>query len=140
MALLMQLQLRWENAFLKIGYLFQDDINAPGMVTKCLLHLWRFTTWSASRWCSEGPSCQCLIASMFTGLASLVGRILADPSKSKYYIGGFGQFSANILRLCAVTAVSSVASERALRSNLHDDRIAKRLDHLDEVVQTDTES
>ena len=86
-----------------------------------------------------GSSCLCLIASLATGLSDLVGCILADPTKSKYDIGGFQQLSIGITRMCGVLAASSVVSERTLMSILHDDRIARRIEHLDKVMQTELE-
>ena len=131
--LFMQLAIRWEDGKLKVAASLADAPSAPQQIVVALLHVWKFRTWSTSRWCAIGESCRCLVASLYTGLSSLVRQILDDPASSKYYIKGWSNLNASVVHMACIVTASSRVSERCLNSILEDDRLARRIDHIDSV-------
>ena len=124
-------QIRWESGRLKVSQALMYDTKTPQLLTTCLTKLWRFRTWSGTRWCVVGQSCRCIVGSVFVGLRSLVDHILAAADESKYYIAGFNRLDETILRMCAVVSASSQVSEVTLAFILKDDRLAKHIDEVD---------
>ena len=104
-----------------------------------LLYVWKFVRFSESRWCTVGVSCRTLVAGLLTGLESLVARIMADKSASKWDIGGFSHLGPEAKRFVAVSALASDPSDAALTELLHDDRLAMAVDGLETLMTEELE-
>ena len=126
--LLSVLQLRFHSGQLFVASAFQGDPDLPAMVTTAVLRLWRFRSWSASRWCGILQSARCLIGAEFVGLRDVVRQVIADPRLSNYYIGGFQNLTTMMIEASCITCACGHVTERCLASFLKDDRVAKRLD------------
>lgn len=137
-SLLVFLQLRWEHGRLKVAHRFEGDECAPELIFTCLLRLWRFRSWTSSRWCSVGESCRCIIGCSFVGLRALVTHILTDGKSSKYYLAGFEHLSDSVVEMCGVVSVAGRVAERCLASILKDDRVCRNLDYLCELLRYET--
>ena len=65
---------------------FLDDLIAT------LMGVWRFITFSESRWLTIRPSCRVLMAASLTGIESLVAYARRGGNK-EYYIHNFDRLS-----------------------------------------------
>ena len=83
------LQIRVVDGRLFVAAQLANDPKALELIVMCVLHAWNFKTWSTSRWCAVGPATRTLVLCLFIGLRSIVQSILANKTKSKYYIGGW---------------------------------------------------
>ena len=77
--LLVHLQLRCHGGRLLVARRFAGDDTVLQMISTCLMRMFRFAHWTKSRLCSVGPSCRCLVGSIFVGLQGLVEFVLDDP-------------------------------------------------------------
>ena len=72
---------------------------------------------------------------MLTGLDDLVSYILSQKHVSKWYLKGFQRLSPKGRQFVAMAAMCSFPSDCLLAELLEDDRVAKRLFHLQTVLQ-----
>jgi hypothetical protein len=134
--LCVRLQIRWSGGKLKVAEHLEQDDAGPQQIITCLLHLWRFRTWSSSRWCGVGQSCRCMLGCLFVGLEALVSLIMSDEKASKYYISGFpNHLNDNVKRMIGVIAVVSRVSEHPLLVILKDDRLARVREHIEASIK-----
>lgn len=129
---LVSLQLRFHDGCLRVAPAWQDDPKLCEVVSTCLLHVFRFKSFTESRWVSMGPVCRTLCASLALGLESLVEHVLGQPKTSEYFLGGFRRMRPDIRKFIAVAAVSSYPSDSFLAQLLEDDRVAKNSCALEE--------
>ena len=125
------LQLRFKNGQLWIAEKFANDEHAHDKVKIAILFLWRFRRWCEARWCGVGRCSRQLLASLFVGLEHLVKGILARKHSHKYHLSGFERLDAGIKRMLAITACSSLVSEKPLALLLQDNRLALTLPDID---------
>ena len=71
---------------------------------------------------------------MGAGLASLIDRILADPTSSKYYLNGFKRLDNDLKEFVICAAYISYLPDAFLSESLEDDRVAIRLEALEQSV------
>ena len=129
-----KLHLIFKNGRLEIHSVLAGDPALFEDVSGVLLAVWKFTKFSASRWCTVGHSCRTLLAGFLTGVHSLVATVLAKPSESKYWLHGFEKLTPPALQFVAMAALSSYPSEGVLSELLEDDRVAKRADLLSDTL------
>lgn len=132
---LADLGLHWRKDHL---YLLPWAAKEPDMlerVSTCLLHLWRFARFSDSRWCTVGTSCRSLHAGLLSGVHSLVASVLANPSASKFYLGGFQTLSSEAKEFVVVAGLAAYPSDAVLAELLEDDRVSRRLPELERALQ-----
>jgi hypothetical protein len=99
---LVRLQLRFEHGALLVAASWEGDLDTENMIYTCLLHLWKFTKFTSSRWTTLGSSSRSLLASTVVGLEDLVHYIMEDKANSTYYIKGFSLFDQKVHELVAV--------------------------------------
>lgn len=104
-----------------------------------MLHLWRFRAWSDSRWCGIAGGARCIIACVFVGLADLAAFIIGSPAYSSYHIGGFQHLTTDIVGACVVVTASSGVTEHCLLKVLDDDRLAKNISEIDQVIEQEAQ-
>ena len=130
---LSRLQLRWDPAagVLRLSQerRLQEDLTAE--VSRIMLSVMRFRTFTLSRWATAGPSCRRLMAAWALGLSQLVAMCREDKHTSQYYIGGFSQLDHNARRFAA--CITSHLADALILMILEDDRLAL---HHEEVVST----
>ena len=83
-------------------------------ISAALLALWHFQKLSDSRWVSVGTSCSALVASLLTGLPSLLAELKAVPNISDFYIGGASRLDDTTCRFIVVASLASYVSDIAL--------------------------
>ena len=132
---LSRLQLRWDPAagVLRLSQerRLQEDLTAE--ISRIMLSVMRFRTFTLSRWATAGPSCRCLMAAWALGLSQLVAMCREDKHTSQYYIGGFSQLDHNARRFAASLGITSHLADALILMILEDDRLAL---HHEEVVST----
>lgn len=129
------LQMRLCDGRLLIAGHYQDDPELPQHIVTCVLHIWKFRTWSSSRWCGIGSACRTLLGCLFLGLESLAPDIMQDGKSSKYYVGGCAKhMTAEVKRMVGLVALTSRVSEKPLDKVLADDRLARTRDQIDECI------
>ena len=79
-----------------------------------LLHLWRFTRFSDSRWCSVGLSSRTLILGLLTRLEDLAYMVLGDAQECKYTLRGFAKLSPKGKDFLLVAGLSSFPCDSLL--------------------------
>jgi hypothetical protein len=126
------LQLRWHDGCLRVAPSWQKDPKLCELISATLLHVFRFKSFTESRWVSMGPACRTLCASLALGLESLVQHVLGQPKVSEYYLGGFRRMRPDTKKFIAVAAVSAYPSDSFLSQLLEDDRVAKNSCALEE--------
>ena len=129
-----KLHLIFKDGRLEIHSVLAGDPTLFEEVSGVLLSVWKFTKFSASRWCTVGHSCRTLLAGYLTGVHSLVASVLAKPSESKYWLHGFDKLTTPALQFVAMAALCSYPSEGMLSELLEDDRVAKRADMLSDTL------
>jgi hypothetical protein len=132
--LFVDLQLRWQDGCLMVRADLEHFEDTPKQISLCLLHIWKFRTWSDSRWCGMTRACRCLVQSLCCGLADLVKWIQNDPSMSNYYIDGFNHLSMPIIRFACVVTCAGRVSEEPLAIMLADDRLPRIVDKVDQCI------
>lgn len=125
-----ELQMRWENGRLKVAASWEGNPMGLLPVVSALMYLWKFPRWAESRWCSIGYSCARGMAGLYTGIHSMVDRLLTDGVESSYFVSGFKRLSSSIRRFWCVTTCVACVSERALQIVLKDDRLALICDEV----------
>jgi hypothetical protein len=115
---------------LQVSRAWGDRADLCEKLSGALLHLWRFSRFTASRWVTVGAACRALTLGLLTGLGSLVHAIVSDPSASKFHIGGFARIHGRVTAFVVKVGVVAYIPETFLAELLEDDRLVARLDPL----------
>ena len=137
--ILTRLQIRFESGALFVAEALEQDDDVIDQITACLLHLWKFRSWSESRWCGVGVSSRALMGCLMCGLEALVVDIMQEPDLSKYWIQGFGQLNLRVKKMMVLVSCAGRVSENFLQLVLQDDRLPKRIVAIDEQLRQDAE-
>jgi hypothetical protein len=131
---LLELRVHWQNGHLRVLDRYRGEHNIVGRVAAALTGLWRFVSFSESRWLTFGASTKTLIAAELTGLSNLVSRIRRDKKASDYYIGGHQKLTPGIMTVCAIAALGCGVAESMMANLFQDDRVVLRLPILRQVL------
>ena len=104
------------------------------------MSVWRFVSFSDSRYLTVGPSARRLCAAMLTGMGSMMGFARRQPGVSDYSFHGVARLNPDTMNLAVLAAMSCGPGEGLNAELMEDGRIVKRLDWLDEVVQIDVQA
>ena len=130
-----KLRLQWNGARLQVAASCMDMPDVIETLSSALLGVWHFKKFSDSRWITVGCSCRTLIASLLTGLESLVAFIREDPASSDFHIVGFVRLSPEMKKFSAAAALASYVSDAFLSEMMEDPRLPMRLAFLKQCVQ-----
>ena len=111
-----QLRLQWKGGWLQLA---ASCLNLPDVmetISSALLGVWHFMRFSDSRWITVGCSRRTLVASLLTGLESLVAFIREDSASSDYHIAGFARLSPDMKKFCAAASLASFVTDACLPS------------------------
>ena len=129
-----QLRLQWKGGRLQVA---ASCLNLPDVmetVSSALLGVWHFKRFSDSRWITVGCSCRTLVASLLTGLESLVAFIREDSASSDFHIAGFARLSPDMKKFCAAASLASYVTDAFLSEMMDDPRLPMRLAFLKQCV------
>ena len=125
-----ELRLCWRNGELQVKSSALQEQDGPGKVYHAVMSVWKFDTFSTSRWVSVGSSCRSLTAALMLGLDSVVACIRSNPKNSDYYIGGYARLGAEARRFVVIAALASYVPDALLRELMEDSRVPLRMEHL----------
>ena len=133
------MRLRFEGGFLKLRHTLQAESGWMDRVSTCLLYLWRFKQFTASRWLTIGSVCRALLRSFMSGFHDLVAHARANPKHSDYHLHGWARLTPRLRHLVAVAAISSYVPDAFIVEALTDDRVAFRLEDFLEAIHSELE-
>jgi hypothetical protein len=131
--ILADLDLRWDGNALWVAERHRTTPDVVEKVSACMLAVFKFREFTASRWLTVGIACRSLIGALAVGLRPLVAMIRADPSASDYYMHGFAEVDGT-LHYATVAGVASHVCDAVLLALLADDRMATRQEKYKEVI------
>ena len=134
-ALASELRLCWRDGRLRVAASLLEKGNVMDKVSGALLALWKFRTFSTSRWCSLGTPCRTFVAGLLTGLDSMVSHIRQDPASSDFHIHGYERLSPQKREFLVVAGLASYVPEAFLLELLEDSRIPMRLAAFQDCLQ-----
>ena len=103
-------------------------------IQDALLGLWEFRTFSDSRWVTVGVSCRGVVAGLQSGLEAYV-KFLRQTKKAKdEFLHGFGRVQEEHKQFLVVAGLSSYVAETVLALLMEDNRVAKRVEELEEAM------
>lgn len=132
--LLVKLQIRFVDDKLKVAAAFEIDGDTEELVYMALLHVWKFTKFTDSRWATIGCTSRSLLSSTILGLESLVAHVLQNPASSSYYIKGFAHYDQKVRELVAIISTSSFVADAVLELLFQDDRLPRNLEACDREI------
>ena len=105
----------------------------------CLSSLWRFRTYSTSRWVGTGCACRVVCAGLLTGLEAVVDQVLRDPSTSNYHINGWQKMQQSHREFIVQAGMGSFLSENLTLALLEDCRVVRNFDQLSQIMEEEIE-
>ena len=99
-------------------------------VAHILMTLYRFRTFSSSRWLSVGSSCRTMVSAYLFGLHDVVTQILGDEDESHYKINGYRKLIGDRLQFIFTASLASFPSDAALACLIKDSRVVKVRDFI----------
>ena len=128
------------NPVYRQGKLFVSDmvhgkIVSADQVGDLLLYIFRFSNFSTTRWCSVGKSCRSLFAAVSVGLLPLALLALQLNGSLETKLHGVKKLNDDIRWYLAVASIVTWIPEAFELAVAEDDRICRRLEELEEVVQ-----
>ena len=131
---LVELNPWWADGRLWISSKCKDWHDIDMKLSKTLLYIFKFRMFTESRWCTAGPACRALVASLAVGLGGLVDLIRKNPKASDFFLHGFGKLSAGARKYSAIAGLSAYVPDSFLVELLADDRVARRIGDLESVM------
>ena len=129
--ILADLQVKWDGERLWVAEEHAGNKDLFQKISVCMLSVFKFKKFTDSRWITLGECCRSLVASVSLGMQGLVKHIRDRPQTSDYYIHGFARLDNDALRYAIVAALASNLCDSVLLSMLEDDRLARRVEHID---------
>jgi len=123
-----ELRLCWRDGCLRVAASRGKGVaSVIERVSGALLALWKFKTFSTSRWCSVGTPCRTFVAALLTGFDSMVSHIRQDPASSDFHLHGYEKLSLQKKEFLVVAGLAAYVPEAFLLELLEDSRIPMRL-------------
>lgn len=120
---LVQCRLIFCKGQLRISERCRDQLGFLDELMAMLMGVWRYVTFSDSRWLTMGRSARAVCAGILTGIESLIRYSRQVKHCSEYYIHGVDRLRSPVRGLCAVAAVSTCIAETLMAELLEDDRL-----------------
>ena len=130
------LRLRWDHHSQTL-HVCKDVLESPSGpedVVTALLGIWKFKTFSDSRWITVGICCRSLVAGLLSGLSSLIDFI-KDKNVTKnmeYHLGGWNKLGDTAIRFIVLSSLASYVPDAALGQLFEDSRLVKHCDAVRE--------
>ena len=120
--------MRWSGGRLFVNSSFSEDPKLLDLLYNSCLDVFRFTSFTTSRWLTIGSSARSLVAACSLGLRGLFAAVMEDPLVGEYYISGFSRLSEATFRYCVISALGTRPSEAVSIALLEDDRAVAQID------------
>ncbi|CAE7353419.1 unnamed protein product, partial [Symbiodinium sp. CCMP2456] len=134
---LAEMRLLWRDGRLLI---LQEVFHASEFletVSACLLALWRFPSFTTSRWCTVGASCRALAAGLLSGYDGLLEFMRQKGLLGDYLWNGFKRLNARAVEFVFVVGPTAYLPEGFLAHLLQDARVAVQYQKLKEDIQSE---
>ena len=128
-----ELRLQWRGGRLEIAAScakFKGDLVEK--LSGCMLAIWEFRQFTASRWATVGTSCRGVVAAILTGFSDLVQTIRGDPRASDYHISGYGKLSNKVKQFVGTAAMAAYVCDGFLLELMADSRVPLKLRELED--------
>jgi hypothetical protein len=125
----------WRGGCLEVSAEHASDVDLFDTLSGALLRLWGFAAFSDSRWVTVGRSCRTLTMGLLSGVLDLAKTIMDDPTASQHHISGVTRLSWKAKKFAVMAAISAYPSDALLTDLLEDDRVVKRLWHLQQCLE-----
>ena len=136
MDFLVACRLRWTGSELQIWNVMSVNEDFLQNLSASLLDSWHFAAFTASRWCSLGPSARSYIIGSLTGYDSLCQYAISSGHLGDCEKNGLARLNNALLRrFLTVSGLCAFLPESCLASILEDPRVAKHQVHLWEDVR-----
>jgi len=129
------LQLRWHQGRLHIGEHLRHDPRRRELLCSAFTHVFRFRSFSSSRWCGVAETARRWVGASLIELQSLVRCILAEPPSHKFFLQGFSRFTAKVQHMLAVVVCSRSVADGVLNLLQEDDRVVRNLKTIEDEMQ-----
>ena len=136
---LVNMQVRFEDGFLKVWVGFQDKEDTMEQLSTAILHLWRYRPFSDSRWLTLGETCRSLMKGFLTGLHHVISRARANPKHSDWHLHCWDSMSSELKRDIVQCGLCSYVADSFLCEALSDDRVARRLGEFEDAVDSEVD-
>ncbi len=124
----------WRDSVLWVSNRHRNNADLMEQLSGILLYLFRFRKFSESRWTTIGETAKVIVGSLRVGLEGLVHMIRQDPKSSDFHIGGFSRLTPELVHFCTVASVAAHVPDSILVDLLEDDRVARRIEALEETL------
>ena len=105
-------------------------------VVNCILYVFKFKSYTESRWATIGASCRSLTAALSIGLEVVAAR--ARNSSCEYYIHGFfDKLDTDIKKFVCAASIVSWVPEGLVYELVEDDRVARNFHKLRDTLLDD---
>lgn len=130
-----ELRLQWQAGRLEIAASCADsECDLVEKLSGCMLALWEFRQFTASRWATVGTSCRGVVAAILTGFSDLVQTIRSDPRASDYHISGYGKLTNKVKQFVGTAAMAAYVCDAFLLELMADSRVPLRLRELEDAM------
>lgn len=107
----------------------QDDVLEK--IAGVMLYMFKWRGFNEARWCTVGPSCRGVLASLAVGLERVVHLTRSDPACTDYHLHGAERMQASgVRKYMAIAGLVSFVADAVLTEVMEDDRLAGRYDRL----------
>ena len=120
---------------LLVSEMVYGKVVSADQVGDILLYICMFSKFSTTRWCSVGKSCRSLFAAVSVGLLPLALLALQLKGRLETKLHGVKKLNDDIRWYLAVASIVTWIPEAFEVAVAEDDRICRRLEELEEVVQ-----
>ena len=134
------LEIRFSNGRLLIADRHRGVEGVIEKVFVLFMKVWRYQTWSMSRFLGSGAASRQILFSEVLGVSHLVKYITIDQKESSYYIGGYARhLTVQVRHLIGILAVSSRVGDAAMKIIMKDDRLPIVLPNVDKALHDELE-
>ena len=131
------LQLRFHEGRLLVSQECSSRPDLIGVVSSCLLSVWKFVRFTESRFLTAGSSSRTVVAALLLGIEDLVKFIATETSAPKLYLNGFFRLQGDRNTFMAEAALISRVTDGVLADLLEGSRVARRHDDLWQTLSED---
>ena len=127
----------WDGCSLSVHASWERKSHTFSTVTACVLFLFRWCSFSETRWAKVGLSGRYYLSSVAGGIDRVWRICMSDSTISKYHLSGYAKADVGVKRLLAIASFSALPAESLLLDIFEDDRWLKRSKELWETANSE---
>ena len=129
----------WQDGKLRVLDTYLDTSEWLERLSCTLFDLWRFSSWTMSRWATLGPASRNYVVSMLLGYGHMFETLCQLQAIGGLEQAGYERITDDGKRLLVSTALVSHTSETFLTAVLEDNRVALRKDEYKQAMVEEVE-